>query len=166
MKKKMAVSLLLTSAAALAVCSCSAQKQTLNTTVGTVAPTVSAGAVSQPQESKEEQCFVPVIRSISILDENGAALKQNAGWLLLEKTVKIRVEYTGAADCVLFYTIPTGTETVTLQKCIGAAYPAAADSSAELVWQAPEGFLGYVYVMVFREDAARQSVSVNAIREA
>lgn len=117
----------------------------------------SGDASSQTRGPDSEAIRVPTIKSIELLDEKGVALTHTDGWIRLKPKSRIRVNFEGAATKVDFFTTPTGTETYLSQRCIGTADVTEKDSSAELDWEVPDGFMGYLSVLVYHGDVARSS---------
>lgn len=116
-----------------------------------------SGGSDSSKNTSSESFSVPIIKSIDLLNDKGNTLDQAGGWIKLSSQSKIRVRFEGKATKVDFYTIPTGTNTYLLQQCIGTVDLTGKDSSAELNWNVPDSFMGYIFVLVYNGDVARSS---------
>jgi hypothetical protein len=101
---------------------------------------------------------IPAITSINLIDSNGNVIKQSPDkWYKLSKNTEISVSYSNTATQVDFYTIPTGTNTYLLQKCVGSINVSPNDTHAVLKWTVPDDFRGNIFVIVYNKDIARTS---------
>jgi len=113
-------------------------------------------STSRENTEKRDIICAPVIKSIELSDTDGNPLVVD-DWIWLKAESIITVAYEGNATRVDFYTVPTGTETVLEQKLIGMVGVAEDDRTAQLKWEVPDNFMGYIWVMVYNGDIARTS---------
>ena len=114
------------------------------------------GSTSSVYVEKHDRFCAPIIKSIELLG-TGGKLPVIEDWVFLQSESIIKVNYEGKADRVDFYTVPTGTETVLEQRLIGSVDVAEGDRTAQLKWDVPDSFMGYIWVMIYDGDIARTS---------
>ncbi|MCD8145402.1 MAG: hypothetical protein LUD79_08760 [Oscillospiraceae bacterium] len=94
----------------------------------------------------------PSIESITLSDESGAALADADGWFTLSGMTVIDVTYTGTATLAKFYATPTGSESESERELIGTVTLEEGSTTASLSWEVPDGFMGYLSVVLSNAD--------------
>lgn len=99
----------------------------------------------------------PSIAAITLSDESGAALVEADGWFTLPGTTVIDVTYTGTATLAEFYATPTGSESESERELIGTVTLEEGSTTASLSWEVPDGFMGYLSVVLSNADNSADS---------
>lgn len=104
------------------------------------------------------------ILDISFFNDNGTKIQPVAGWIHINKNVKIIVQYRGRADQIDYIFTPTGTETYKLQRIIGSSFVKRNNTRAEFVW-APDKdqSLGYITVSIIQGSYSLKAGLINVI---
>lgn len=115
---------------------------------------------------------VPNVIDVVLKDENNVEIPDDNGWINLQPTTQIHIQFEGEVDYIFFYLTPTGTETFSQRKLIGviSAYDndstgekgfGAENTTAEYIWTVPdESFSGHLGVELISGTVARYESSI------
>ncbi len=115
---------------------------------------------------------VPNVTDVVLKDNNNVGIKEDNGWINLQPTTRIHVQFEGEVDYIFFYLTPTGTETFSQRELIGvmSAYDndstgekgfGAENTTAEYIWTVPnKSFSGHLGVELISGTVARYESSI------
>lgn len=104
------------------------------------------------------------VLTLRFLSETGQSLPTANGAVQLPPRVIVRATFNRPVSRAFFFLEPTGTETCELARLIGVDCPSAVTGVAEILWQAPAGTLGRVFVVACINSVCAKSDDVLVVR--
>lgn len=104
------------------------------------------------------------VLTLRILSETGQPLPTADRAVQLESRVIVRATFNRPVSRAFFFLEPTGTETCENARLIGIDCPSAVTGVAEILWRAPAGTLGRVFVVACLDSICAKSDEVLVVR--
>ncbi len=120
-----------------------------------------AAVVPKPTPTPDHVCNLRVL-SLRFLTEARQPLQVVGGSVQLNARVIVRATFNQTVFRAFFFLEPTGTETCELARLIGVDCPST--STAEILWQVPQGTLGRVFVVACINSCCAKSGETLVVR--